>query len=204
MHSPGHESLVGRLSNVEFRNVGQRSRLGRYAIHFHVVGNLRQSYIKACSIHHSFNRAIAIHAVYYLRVQDNVAFNIQGHTFFIEDGREMFNVLDHNLAMLTQPSMSLLNTDQTPAAFWIVNPYNYIRNNAAVGSDHYGFWYKAEFSLNGTTATIATITPATILTATTTITTNTTTTRRRFSNARVLSSNNAATRVLQQRGSHQQ
>jgi hypothetical protein len=34
-HSPGHESLVARISNFELRNGGQAFRLGRYAIHWY-------------------------------------------------------------------------------------------------------------------------------------------------------------------------
>jgi hypothetical protein len=38
-------------------------------------------------------------------------------------------------------SWSLLNTDQTPASFWITNPDNIFRGNHAAGSDRYGFWF---------------------------------------------------------------
>jgi hypothetical protein len=36
LHSPGNDSSVGRLSNVEFEHCGQAFNLGRYPIHFHV------------------------------------------------------------------------------------------------------------------------------------------------------------------------
>jgi hypothetical protein len=49
--------------------------------------------------------------------------------------------LDGNLGIKIIPSMSLLNTDQTPTAFWITNPYNYVTNNHAAGSRRYGIWY---------------------------------------------------------------
>jgi hypothetical protein len=55
-HSPGHESLVARISNFEIRNGGQAFRLGRYAIHWHMVGNMRDSFQRNVSIHHSWNR----------------------------------------------------------------------------------------------------------------------------------------------------
>mmetsp|Transcript_29264 Transcript_29264/g.28392 ORF Transcript_29264/g.28392 Transcript_29264/m.28392 type:complete len:776 (-) Transcript_29264:1803-4130(-) len=64
-----------------------------------------------------------------------------GHTFFVEDAIETKNYVDGNLAVLTMTSWSLLNTDQTPASFWITNPDNIFRNNHAAGSDRYGFWY---------------------------------------------------------------
>jgi hypothetical protein len=43
--------------------------------------------------------------------------------------------------MKTIRSWSLLNTDQTPACFWITHPNNIFIDNHAAGSDRYGFWY---------------------------------------------------------------
>ena len=149
-HSPGHESLVARISNFEIRNAGQAFRLGRYAIHWHMVGNLRQSFQRNISTHHSWNRGVAIHGINYLRLQSNFAYKIMGHTFFIEDGVEEFNRLENNLVIKTIPSMSLLNTDQTPACFWIVTGANYIINNHGVASRRYGMWLRPEISATGT------------------------------------------------------
>ena len=78
--------LTGHFSNVELRQAGQGLKLGKYPIHFHLAGNVSKSYIKNCSVHHSFNRAIAIHGVDGLLVEWNVVFDTRGHTIFIEDG----------------------------------------------------------------------------------------------------------------------
>ena len=43
--------------------------------------------------------------------------------------------------MHTVPSWSLLNTDQTPACFWITNFDNIITGNRAAGAENYGFWF---------------------------------------------------------------
>ena len=53
------------------RYAGQGFRLGRYPVHIHMVGAVRNSYVRKNSIHHTYNRAVAIHGVHYLRVQDN-------------------------------------------------------------------------------------------------------------------------------------
>eukprot|EP00961_Rhodomonas_salina_P299142 3938684-Rhodomonas_salina.3 len=92
----------------------------RYAIHWHMIGNIRESFQHNVSVHHSWNRGAAIHGVNYLRVAHNVFYNVMGHTLFIEDGVEQFNRVEGNLGIKTMPSMNLLNTDQTPAVFWIV------------------------------------------------------------------------------------
>lgn len=51
MASPGDESVRGRIENCEFFDVGQAFKLGRYPIHFHMIGSVQQSYIKNNSIH---------------------------------------------------------------------------------------------------------------------------------------------------------
>lgn len=42
-------------------------------------------------------------------------------------------MLDGNLGMLTRATPALLNTDTTPATFWITHPNNTIVNNRAAG-----------------------------------------------------------------------
>ena len=74
------ESLTARIEDIEVRYSGQMGRLGRYSIHFHMIGAVRNSYVRRCSIHHTYNRAVAIHGVHYLRVQDNVAFETKAST----------------------------------------------------------------------------------------------------------------------------
>jgi hypothetical protein len=40
LHSPGDESVVGRVEYMEFFNVGQAFQLGRYPIHYHMIGQV--------------------------------------------------------------------------------------------------------------------------------------------------------------------
>jgi len=40
--------------------------MGRYPIHFHMIGRVSKSIVKGNSIHHSFNRAITMHGIHYL------------------------------------------------------------------------------------------------------------------------------------------
>jgi hypothetical protein len=46
-------------------------------------------------------------------------------------------------------SWSGLNTDQTPACYWITNPNNAFVNNHAAGSDRYGYWYDLQIHAIG-------------------------------------------------------
>jgi len=152
IHSAGDDSVVARLGYIECMHVGQAFQLGRYAIHFHMIGALHQSYVKGLSVHQGNNRAFTIHGNSHLRIIDNVAFDVLGHTLFIEDAAETKNYIAGNLIMMTKRSMSLLNTDQTPACFWITNPDNQFINNRAAGSDRYGFWFDLQNNPTGPSA----------------------------------------------------
>ena len=138
---PKPDPLDVRISHVEIRFMGQAFRLGRYSVHFHLSDRMNGSYVQHCSIHHSFNRAITAHGVENMLFEGVVAFDIQGHAFFIEDGIEFGNKYINNLGVLIRGSSSLLNTDNIPAVFWITNPNNTFEDNSAVASRAYGFWY---------------------------------------------------------------
>jgi len=124
-------------------HAGQAFKLGRYPIHWHLMGDVAgKSYVRGCAIHRTFNRAVTIHNTHHLLVEHNVIFDIMGGAFFIEDGIETGNVLQYNLAVFVKQSTSLLNDDVTPAAYWVTNPNNVIRHNVAAGGTHFGFWYR--------------------------------------------------------------
>uniref|UniRef100_A0A672GWY5 Polycystic kidney and hepatic disease 1 (autosomal recessive)-like 1 n=1 Tax=Salarias fasciatus TaxID=181472 RepID=A0A672GWY5_SALFA len=140
---PSENLAIGRLEYVEVYHAGQAFRLGRYPIHWHLMGKIGyESYVRGCSIHQTFNRAVTIHNTHQLLVERNVIYDIMGGAFFIEDGIETQNILQYNLAVFVKQSTSLLNDDITPAAYWVTNPDNIIRHNAAAGGTHFGFWYR--------------------------------------------------------------
>lgn len=111
IHYPEDESCVGRILYTEFFNVGQAFKLGRYPIHFHVIGTVAKSLVKGNAIHQTYNRAVTIHAVSYFTIENNVIYNAMGHNIFIEDAIETKNVVKNNLVVSTRRSWSLLNTD---------------------------------------------------------------------------------------------
>ncbi|XP_054620387.1 fibrocystin-L-like isoform X2 [Dunckerocampus dactyliophorus] len=140
---PNENLAMARLSYVEIFHAGQAFRLGRYPIHWHLVGDLQyKSYVRGCSIHQTYNRAVTIHNTHRLLVEHNIIYDIMGGAFFIEDGIETENILQYNLAVFVKQSTSLLNDDVTPAAYWVTNPNNIIRHNTAAGGTHFGFWYR--------------------------------------------------------------
>nr|XP_055075127.1 fibrocystin-L-like [Misgurnus anguillicaudatus] len=140
---PNQNLAIGRIEYVEVYHAGQAFRLGRYPIHWHLMGDVQnKSYVRGCAIHQSYNRAVTIHNTHNLLVEHNVIYDIKGGAFFIEDGIETGNILQYNLAVFVRQSTSLLNDDVTPAGYWVTNPNNIIRHNAAAGGTHFGFWYR--------------------------------------------------------------
>ena len=64
-----------------------------------VGDTMRGSSVIGASIWDSDNRWLTIHGTNYLVVRDCVGYQSVGHGFFLEDGTEVYNVLDRNLAV---------------------------------------------------------------------------------------------------------
>jgi hypothetical protein len=152
LHSFGDDSLVAQIQGVEFFNTGQAFKQGRYTVHFHMIGAVHKSYAKGNAVHQAWNRAFTLHGTSYLRLEENVVFDSMGHSIFMEDAVERKNYIYRNLVMKTKRSWSLLNTDQTPACFWITNPDNDFIGNHAAGSDRYSYWYDLQINAIGPSA----------------------------------------------------
>lgn len=145
--------LVGKISYAEFTKCGQPQIVGRYCTHFHMAGEVPDSYIRGIAVHHSFARVLTIHGTHYLTVEKSVGFYVKGHNIFIEDGIETNNVIQDNLMMSSIMSNTMLQSDITVASYWITNPYNTVRRNHAAGGDFYGFWYEIKEHPDGPSAT---------------------------------------------------
>src|SRR5262249_45254700 len=99
-HTMYHAHSAGAISYAGFRHLGKESVLGRYSLHYHLAGDtMRGSYVVGASVWDSGNRWLTIHGTNYLVVRDCVGYQSKGHGFFLEDGTEVFNVLDRNLAV---------------------------------------------------------------------------------------------------------
>ena len=96
-------------------------------------------YARKLSIHHNYQRCIAVHNSHGLMIYDNVAFDTIGHCYFLEDGGERGNTFDHNLGILARVG-SLIPSDAKPTNFWITNPNNTFTNNVAASAT-FGFWF---------------------------------------------------------------
>jgi hypothetical protein len=148
-HTMYHRRSAGAISYAEFRHLGKQGVLGRYSLHYHLVGDtMRGSYVLGASIWDSGNRWLTIHGTNYLVVRDCVGHGSDGHGFFMEDGTEVFNVLDRNLAIAARaakplPKQVLPFDANEGAGFWWTNSLNTFTRNVAAECDHYGFRYEA-------------------------------------------------------------
>jgi len=87
------------VDGVELNRMGQNLELARYPIHWHLVGDAKGQYIRNAAIHDTYNRCVTVHGTNFVRVENNVTYNIVGHCFFLEDGIEHGNQFVHNLAI---------------------------------------------------------------------------------------------------------
>eukprot|EP00978_Attheya_sp_CCMP212_P013159 scaffold32954_cov51-Attheya_sp.AAC.1 len=152
------EGGAGYIDGVEFTRVGQKGKVGRYPFHWHRVGDVSGQYIKNSSIHGSFHRCITIHNSQRATVIGNTCYDFLGHGFFLEEGNEVNNVLQYNLGIYGRKILkgAVLASDNNmhpadrfpgPATFWVSNPDNDIRYNAAVGCEGSGYWMSFRKSL---------------------------------------------------------
>lgn len=133
-----------RIDGVEFHRMGQRGRLARYAVHWHMLGDATGQYVRRSAIWHTNNRCLTIHGTDNAVAADNVCYDHLGHGYFLEDGAESGNRLERNLGLVARvpaADVRLLASDANPATYWITHPDNHVEGNVAAGSVGFGFWY---------------------------------------------------------------
>lgn len=68
LNGKANNGLEASLSYAEFTNCGQPKIVGRYCTHFHMAGEVPNSFVRGISVHHSFARVLTIHGTHYLLV----------------------------------------------------------------------------------------------------------------------------------------
>jgi len=148
-HTMYHKNSAGAISYVEFRHLGKEGVLGRYSLHYHLARDtMRGSFVIGASIWDSGNRWLTIHGTNYLVVRDCVGYQSKGHGFFMEDGTEVYNILDRNLAvqaLTTKPlPKQVIPFDKNDGSgFWWANSLNSFTRNVACDCDEYGYFFQA-------------------------------------------------------------
>jgi len=149
-HTVYHRFSKGGISYARLAHLGKENVLGRYAIHFHLVGHtMRGSSVVGAAIVDSHNRWVTIHGTQYMIVRDCVGYRSVGHGFFLEDGTEVYNLLHRNLGVNAfdgqrLPRQILPFDPNDGAAFWWANGRNSLTENVACENDQYGFRYDSQ------------------------------------------------------------
>ncbi|QJE98986.1 SUMF1/EgtB/PvdO family nonheme iron enzyme [Luteolibacter luteus] len=147
-HTVYHRGSAGSISYAEFRHLGKKDVLGRYPIHFHLCADtMRGSSVVGASVWDSANRWVTIHGSNFIVVRDCVGYRSIGHGYFFEDGTEVNNVFDRNLAvqaLMGKPlPLQVLNFDTNDAAgFWWANCLNAFTRNVAVDCEKFGYRFQ--------------------------------------------------------------
>lgn len=149
-HTVYHAFSRGSISYARFAHLGKEGVLGRYPIHYHLCGStMRGSSVIGAAIVDSHNRWVTIHGTEYLVVRDCVGYRSVGHGFFLEDGTEVYNLLDRNLGVQALrgrrlPKQVLPFDPNDGAAFWWANGLNTFVRNVACENDQYGYRYDSQ------------------------------------------------------------
>ena len=148
------------VEGVEFRDLGQATRLGRYAFHWHLSGNVQGQFVRDSSVRNSYTRGIVVHSAQFAQVAGNVVYNTASHgVIFSEVGDEYGNTFERNLSLRTvllpqsqrifkdDPSQPLnsdlarIQDEHRPSNFWGINPSQRLIGNIAAGGEGNGFHF---------------------------------------------------------------
>ncbi len=149
-HTMFHRGSSGSWSYVRLAHLGKAGRLGRYPVHFHLVGDsMRGSTLTGLAIVDSDNRWVTLHGTDYVVVRDCVGYRSRGHGFFLEDATEVYNVLDRNLAVGATkarplPDQALPFDPNDGAGFWWANGKNTFIRNVSTENEEYGYRYDCQ------------------------------------------------------------
>lgn len=147
-HTMYHEGSSGGISYAEFRHLGKKDTLGKYPIHYHLAGSsMRGSSLVGVSVWDSHNRWITVHGTQYLVVKDCIGYKGVGHGYFLEDGTEVYNIFDRNLAVQALggkplPKQVLPYDNNLGSGYWWANSLNTFTRNVAAECDEDGFRFE--------------------------------------------------------------
>jgi len=88
------------IQGVEIEKFG-KDQVGSYPIHLHLARDLTNTppIINATSVHHSFNKCVAIHSTQNVTIQNMICARIVGHIFYQEVGDESGVKFQNNLGL---------------------------------------------------------------------------------------------------------
>lgn len=146
-----------RIAGVRAYRAGQLNVMGRYPFHLHMMGDVAGgSFFHDNTVERSYFRGYTVHGTHNTTLHRNVAFDVQGSVYYMEDGVEEDNDLFYNLAAFVHvigrlPDYScgkpaqvgctgirssadrIVSSDVSAVGFYCTNAHNRWVGNAASG-----------------------------------------------------------------------
>ena len=159
-----------RIDGVEMKYMGTAANFGtiaQYSLHWHLSGWIksfngylrdkkypRDGNVENNAIWCSFTRWCTMHGVHEAVVRNNIGFISYGSGFFVEDGTESFNTIEHNIGISTLPCRNDPYTNPVPiypniaadicypSTYWLKNNINILSRNVGCCSPRpvMGIW----------------------------------------------------------------
>mmetsp|Transcript_35303 Transcript_35303/g.94015 ORF Transcript_35303/g.94015 Transcript_35303/m.94015 type:complete len:1048 (-) Transcript_35303:226-3369(-) len=129
-----------RYARVE--HCGQRDIMGRYCLHFHLLGDCPECIFKGNAVVDSMQIGITVHGTHRSVVDENVVFDARAVGIYTEDGNEMNNVISNNVVMCSwweKCSVTWLNNFNQVAGIFLIGMTNDLIGNRVVGHEN-GIW----------------------------------------------------------------
>jgi plastocyanin len=87
------------IFHMRIEKCGQQGVLGKYCSHLHLLGDSPSSVFEGNAVEYAHQRGYNIHGTHRSTFRFNVASDVRGANFYVEDGNEMWTNLEYNVAV---------------------------------------------------------------------------------------------------------
>jgi len=153
-----HTKMIGGgahvVSNARIEKCGQRGVFGKYCAHWHEVGECEDCLFENNAVEFGVQRGLIVHNTHLATVRGNVFHDVRGPALYCQDGLEMWNRFEHNVAICNHRwedgSCAIPGTDNDQAdtstnlaAFWTISPTQDLIGNR-FANYHNGYMVEAD------------------------------------------------------------
>ncbi|UPR00717.1 G8 domain-containing protein [Chloropicon primus] len=146
LHCVAHSGGVGVVNYARITRGGQYKVPGKYPLHFHLAGECKSCQFVGNAIEDSSQRGIIVHGSHRTLVSENVLYDVMGSYLYVEDGNEMENKIQYNVAICPiKNGCKIADTDNVQAddhqqsGLWALSVSNDFVGNRLV--NHYNGFF---------------------------------------------------------------
>jgi len=120
LHTKAIGGGVHKIRHARVEKCGQRGVFGKYCAHFHEMGVCGENCVfEGNAVEFGMQRGIVVHNTHLARVSNNVFHDVRGPVLYVQDGLEMWNRFEYNVAVcaksLSNHGCSIPGTDNAQA-----------------------------------------------------------------------------------------